>query len=83
LFDVLIVRDLLNRSANADDALEVKLGKHGVVVENLCSWPVGNVPEAVMLVQSGVSARRISPTDDNAFSSRSHLVTSIKVRCEC
>ena len=72
-------RDLLNRTANIDDTLEVKLGKTGVVVENLCLWPVTHITEAVQLIQSGTSARRVSLTEDNPQSSRSHMITVVKV----
>ena len=73
------IRDLLNRTAHQDQTLEVRLAKFGVVVENLGLWPVSNLTEAISLFESGTSARRVSSTDDNEFSSRSHLVTVVRV----
>lgn len=73
------IRDLLNRTAHQDQALEIRLAKFGVIVENLGLWPVANLQESISLFDGGVSARRVSSTDENNFSSRSHLITVVRV----
>jgi hypothetical protein len=50
-----------------------------VVVENLGLWPVETLAEAVSLFEGGAGARRVSSTDDNNSSSRSHLITMVRV----
>ena len=67
-------------AGSTEQNLEVRLGKHGVYVENLSEWPVGGVDEVASLFARGNHNRSVASNNVNEHSSRSHLVILVKVR---
>lgn len=74
-----LFRDLLTLELNADD-LDIRIGKQGTFVNNLSEWPVRCVEESFSLMDRGAINRHTASNNVNEHSSRSHLVTIIKVR---
>ncbi|KUF97790.1 hypothetical protein AM588_10009795 [Phytophthora nicotianae] len=59
--------------------LDVRVGKHGVYVENLIEVEVFNEGDVLDLMRLGHSHRSVGSHDFNEHSSRSHLVLSITI----
>jgi hypothetical protein len=76
--DVMWYRDLLNLEDEAAD-LDVRMGKQGTYVDGLSEWPVANMEDALATIGRGASNRMVASNHVNEHSSRSHLVTLIKI----
>ena len=61
------------------DNLDVRMGKQGTYVDGLTDWPIKTMEDALETIGRGASNRRVASNGVNEHSSRSHLVTLIKV----
>lgn len=59
--------------------LDVRMGKQGTYVDGLSEWPVSCMEDALATIGRGASNRMVASNHVNEHSSRSHLVTLIKV----
>ena len=67
-------------NASGTSSLEVRVGKNGVFVEGLGQWLAANSEEVHLLMERGSAMRQVASNNVNEHSSRSHLVTIVKVR---
>ncbi|KAF1318511.1 Kinesin-like protein, partial [Globisporangium splendens] len=63
----------------ATKGLDMRMGKHGVYVDNLIEVEVFNENDVIDLMKLGHSHRSVGSHDFNEHSSRSHLVLSIQI----
>ena len=72
------LRDLLAENKDADEKLEIKKDKNGMVfVQGATIVPVNDAAHLEQVFDNGISGRMVSKTLMNDASSRSHLVISI------
>lgn len=70
--------DLLN--INSTKAIKIRETKDdGIYIENMVEYCVGDENEVMDIFTNGNQNRKIGRTDMNAVSSRSHLVTILKI----
>ena len=58
----------------------MRVGKLGTYVDGLSEWPIRNMEDALATIARGAANRMVASNHVNEHSSRSHLVSLIKVR---